>query len=434
MTILNKKLLGIIAFSILPILVFASSDSGLLIGGIRAEFIIFALTLLGVALFHHYTMYVALAGLLAVLILKFATDPHFDLVGHMVGNESHEGEWKTLVNLMGLLFGFGILAKLFEDTKLPEKVPAILPDDWKGGFMLLAIIMVLSSFLDNIAAAMIGGTLALVVFKGRVHIGYIAAIIAASNAGGAGSVVGDTTTTIMWIDGVSPAAVFPAYIASLGAFFVFATIASIQQHRFQAIQKDATVGSKIDYKKLGVVGLILAGAILSNYYLDFPAVGVWLAILIGALFTSIPWEELKHALSGTIFLCALVMCASLMPVDELPAATWQSALSLGFISAIFDNIPLTKLCLEQGGYDWGILAYAVGFGGSMLWFGSSAGVALTSKFPEGRSVINYITKGWHVILAYVIGFFTLYLTLGWHPSENHKTEKTHPVEEISATE
>ena len=39
------------------------------------------------------------------------------------------------------------------------------------------------------AAAMIGGTVALVVFRGRVHIGYLAAIVAASNAGGAPSVV-----------------------------------------------------------------------------------------------------------------------------------------------------------------------------------------------------------------------------------------------------
>ena len=83
-------------------------------------------------------------------------------------------------------------------------MPAILPDDWKGGFVLLVIVFVLSSFLDNIAAALIGGVMAREVFKGKVHIGYLAAIVAASNAGGSGSVVGDTTTTMMWIDGVSP--------------------------------------------------------------------------------------------------------------------------------------------------------------------------------------------------------------------------------------
>ena len=72
-----------------------------------------------------------------------------------------------------------------------------------------------------------------------------------------------------------------------------------------------------------------------------------------------------------------------MPVDALPAASWQTALGLGFVSSVFDNIPLTKLALDQGGYDWGFLAYAVGFGGSMLWFGSSAGVAISTQFPRG---------------------------------------------------
>jgi Na+/H+ antiporter NhaD/arsenite permease-like protein len=113
-----------------------------------------------------------------------------------------------------------------------------------------------------------------------------------------------------------------------------------------------------------------------------------------------------------------------MPVEELPAATWQTAFSLGFVSAVFDNIPLTKLCLEQGGYDWGVLAYTVGFGGSMLWFGSSAGVALSNIFPEMRSVVDYVKKGWWVIVAYIIGFFIMLGTVGWHPHAPHRKDRT----------
>src|SRR2546425_9256396 len=75
-----------------------------------------------------------------------------------------------------------------------------------------------------------------------------------------------------------------------------------------------------------------------------------------------------------------------MPVEKLPAASWPTALGLGFVSAVFDKIPLTALALKQGGYDWGYLAYAVGFGGSMIWFGSSAGVDLSNMYPESRSV------------------------------------------------
>ena len=138
---------------------------------------------------------------------------------------------------------------------------------------------------------------------------------------------------------------------------------------------------------------------MTNFLLDFPALGVWITILIGSLFRKTPWGELKKAWMGTVFLMSLVTIASLMPVEELLPASWQSAFILGFVSAVFDNIPLTKLCLEQGGYDWGILAYTVGFGGSMIWFGSSAGVALSNMYPEAKNTVNYIKGGWHVAVA-----------------------------------
>ena len=102
-----------------------------------------------------------------------------------------------------------------------------------------------------------------------------------------------------------------------------------------------------------------------------------------------------------------------MPVRALPQASWPVALGAGFVSAVFDNIPLTALALKQGGYDWGYLAYAVGFGGSLLWFGSSAGVALADMFPEARSARNWLVQGWHVALAYVVGFFVMLGVLGW---------------------
>jgi Na+/H+ antiporter NhaD/arsenite permease-like protein len=123
-----------------------------------------------------------------------------------------------------------------------------------------------------------------------------------------------------------------------------------------------------------------------------------------------------------------VLAASLMPVEQLPPASWYTTFGLGFVSAVFDNIPLTKLALEQGGYDWGMLAFAVGYGGSMIWFGSSAGVAITNLFPEARSVGNWIKGGWHVAVAYVIGFFAMLMLLGWAPHEPHRTAASFSVE------
>lgn len=429
---MNNRVFRILAFImpillLLPLALNAGGGSVPQIGGIRLEFFLFGLTLIGVALFHNHTMWVALSGLAAVLLLKVFGDANFDLLQHIVGNGEEEGEWRTLLNLTGLLFGFAILARIFEESGIPEILPRYLPNDWKGGLVLLCLIMFISSFLDNIAAAIIGGTIAMVVYKGKVHIGFLAAIVAASNAGGAGSVVGDTTTTLMWIDGASPLYITKAFIASIVAFAIFGFFASRQQHKFQPIVADAPKDKKVDVVRLLIVLLLLICTIITNYALDFPAVGVWVAILMGALFRPMPWGELKKAWQGTIFLVSLVTIASMMPVDELPAASWQTALSLGFVSAVFDNIPLTKLCLEQGGYDWGILAYAVGFGGSMIWFGSSAGVALTNLYPEAKSVVKYVKNGWHVALAYVVGFFVMLWIGGWVPEHYKETNEKHQV-------
>jgi len=429
---LSRIVMIFLTLLIIPIGAFAAG-TGVVpsIGPVRVEFILFAITLICVAVFHHKTMQVALIGLALVLAFKFIFDPSFNLIEHIIGTESKDGEWRILLNLLGLLFGFAILAKHFEESRVPEVLPNFLPNNWTGGLVLLLIIMVLSSFLDNIAAAMIGGTMAMVLYKGKVHLGFLAAIIAASNAGGAGSVVGDTTTTLMWIDGVNPVWVLKGFIASATAFLIFGFVGARQQHGFQPIQKSNEKGIRVDKGKLFIVFLILVCAIVTNYTLDFPAAGVWIAIFIGALFKKTPWSEMKKSWKGTVFLMSLVTIASMMPVDELPPASWFTAFILGFVSAVFDNIPLTKLCLEQGGYDWGMLAYSVGFGGSMIWFGSSAGVALSNMYPQAKNTVNYIKSGWHVAVAYVVGFFVMLGIAGWHPHPPHKKSHQEVTTEIN---
>lgn len=408
------------------------------IGPVRVEFILFALTLVGVALLHNKTLQVALIGLASILIWElfiakgFDIKEHFfgttDLVTQLTDKEARQGEWGVILNLLGLLLGFSILAKHFEESGVPGVLPKYLPDGWVGGFVLLILIAFISSFLDNIAAAMIGGTVAATVFRGRVHIGYLAAIVAASNAGGAGSVVGDTTTTMIWIAGVPAFEVLHAYVAAVPALIFFGIIAAKQQHKFQAISKDGSVNATIDYKKLVAVFLILVGTIITNFMFDFPALGVWVAILLAATFTKTPWHEARAALAGSVFLLSLVVAASMMPVDSLPPASWSIAMALGFVSAVFDNIPLTKLALTQGGYDWGVLAYAVGFGGSMIWFGSSAGVAISNIFPEAKSVGSWVRSGWHVAVAYVIGFLIMIGTIGWNPDTVHRPASKSAIE------
>lgn len=400
---------------------------GLDIAGIPLDFILFAAVLAGVALLHAHTMRVAVAGLVVVTLYKvlFAGFAEGSGLAGLGAHLAHE--WVTVANLFGLLLGFALLSRHFEESGIPAVLPRWLPDGRAGAFVLLVLVFVISSFLDNIAAAIIGGTIAATVFRGRVHIGYLAGIVAASNAGGSGSVVGDTTTTMIWIAGASPVDVFSAYAAAVVALVIVAWVASGQQHGHSPLHRGDAASATIDWGRAAIVGFILVAAIVVNVVVNtryaavsdrFPFIGaaVWAAILLSAPVRRPDWAALPGAVRGTVFLLSLVLIASMMPVDRLPDASWQTALGLGFVSAVFDNIPLTALALTQGGYDWGVLAYAVGFGGSMLWFGSSAGVALSNQFPEARSVGAWLRSGWHVALGYVVGFAVMIVLVGWHPT------------------
>ena len=406
------------------------------------EFLLFGLTLLGVATLHRHALLVSAGGLLSIVAYQWIF-VGFKTGAGLSGFTAHLGhEWVLLTNLLCLLTGFALLARHFEKSHVPVVLPKYLPDDWKGGFALLVLVFLLSSFLDNIAAALIGGAMAHQLFKAKVHIGYLAGIVAASNAGGAGSVVGDTTTTMMWIAGVAPSQVLHAYVAATVALCIVGYVAARQQHAYSPIIKNAHHTTHIDWKRIAIVALMLATALGTNFYINltapekadlFPWIGVslWIAILITAMIRRHDWEILPETLKGSLFLLCLVMCASLMPVEKLPEASWVSTFIMGFVSAFFDNIPLTALAIQQGGYDWGMLAFAVGFGGSMLWFGSSAGVAISNMYPEARATKAWLQQGWHVVLAYIVGFAVMLAVLGWHPEPPHRLQQTNASEPSS---
>ncbi len=430
------QFIGLVVLSVLSTPLWAADGTPTLVG-IPLEFFFFALTLLGVALFHNQTFYVALTGVVTVILYKL-TFTGFKGEAGLTGLLNHLGhEWVTLANLLCLLLGFALLARHFEKSRLPEILPKFLPGEWRGAMALLAMVWVISSFLDNIAAALIGGAMALKLFRGKVHIGYLAAIVAASNAGGAFSVVGDTTTTMMWIAGVHPLAVFHAIIASAIALLISGYFAARQQHAYSPILAQSAEDIRVDWGRIGVVGLILLFAMITNVVVNthystisshFPFIGVavWAAVVVTIPFRPHDWAVVRDSIKGTLFLLFLVTTASMMPVEALPPASWMTAFGLGFVSAVFDNIPLTALAIKQDGYDWGILAFAVGYGGSMLWFGSSAGVAISNMYPEAKSAGRWLQHGWHVVAAYVVGFMALLSILGWQPTPIHETHGAPP--------
>ena len=90
------------------------------IGPVRVEFIIFGLVLLGVAMFHKQTFWVAVIGLTVLMTFKLLFDPGFHLLEHFFGTtpigeqimnkELRQGEWGIILNLLGLLLGFSVLS------------------------------------------------------------------------------------------------------------------------------------------------------------------------------------------------------------------------------------------------------------------------------------------------------------------------------------
>ena len=140
------------------------------------DFLLFGGTLACVAIFHRHALAAALAGLSAITIKKVLVDGFAEGAG-VAGLYAHFAhEWVLIANLFLLLVGFALLARHFEASRIPDWMPAALPDNWTGSFILLVFVFVTSS-------ALIGATVARHIFKGRVRIGYLAAIVAAANAG-----------------------------------------------------------------------------------------------------------------------------------------------------------------------------------------------------------------------------------------------------------
>jgi hypothetical protein len=157
------------------------------IASVPLELVFFALTLVGVAVLHRHATVVAVTGLLITVVYKLAVAGFAEGAG-WGGLAAHFGrEWVGPANLFMLLVGFALMASQFERSNLPEIIPGLLPGGWTAGLILLGIVFALSAVLDNIAAAVIGAVMARHCYRGGVRVGFVAAVVAAANAGGAGS-------------------------------------------------------------------------------------------------------------------------------------------------------------------------------------------------------------------------------------------------------
>ena len=103
------------------------------------DFLLFGATLACVAIFHRHTFAAALTGLSVIIIKKLLGTGFVEGAG-LSGLFAHFAhEWVLIANLFLLLIGFALLARHFEASRVPDWMPAALPDDWKVMVTGLAI-------------------------------------------------------------------------------------------------------------------------------------------------------------------------------------------------------------------------------------------------------------------------------------------------------
>ena len=129
---------------------------------------------------------------------------------------------------------------------------------------------------------------------------------------------------------------FEAVIASGLALVISGYFAAKQQHAYSPILAHSHEKISADWGRLLIVVLILVFAMATNIIVNthytaisdsFPFIGVavWAAILVTIPVRRHDWEVVGESLKGTFFLLFLVTSASMMPVESLPAASWQTA-------------------------------------------------------------------------------------------------------------
>lgn len=372
--------------------------------------------LAALTVFHHHKLTVVVVGF-PILATIFVAGHDWDW-GALAHHFSHHDEYHLLYNLALLLPGFSLVAYYFEHSGFDARLSKYIDSD---GTMLWMIFF-LSIGLDNIAAAMIGVVLLRARYgKENTPFNMLVGVVGASNLGGAGSFIGDTTTVMLYIAGIPITTLAMAFAATIPA--QIALVWWAQRHGAEPLPtkkgRPTPVKWSLFLPLLGIPGLVVG-----NVLADQPGLGLWAGLLLGCVLGRVHfrWQEVNPAgdgMKGMYFLVVLVGCAGMIPTDAFrpilaEMSTGQMAYALGVLSAFFDNIPLTKLAIVLGGFYWGELAYAVGFGGSAMWFGSSAGVAVGAKFPEFCNTKRWFAGPfWAMQVIYAIGFGSYTLIWGW---------------------
>ena len=266
-------------------------------------------------------------------------------------------------------------------------------------------------------------------------------VVVAANAGGAWSPFGDITTLMVWTAGkgefVDFLALFPA------AFLGWLTTAFLLSRFVPDIDPlgdgDPELAEKTQVLKGGKMiilfgALTLAFAVLGKQVLHLPP--MW-GMLFGLALLQLYFYVLKrrHAQDVNIFQMMskienntlLFFFGILAAVGALHFAgflayaahfyeqinpTWVN-IGVGFLSAFVDNVPVMSAVLKANPNiditQWMLVTLTAGIGGSLISFGSAAGVGVMGKMHGVYTFGSHMKLGWTVLAGYIVSLIVWYV-------------------------
>ena len=317
-------------------------------------------------------------------------------------------------------------------------------------WIFACLAFVLSAIIDNLTATIVLVTILQKVIQDRsLRLWFAGMIIVTANAGGAWSPIGDVTTTMLWIGKkvTTPELIKYLIVPSLVCMIVPTFIASrykIFKGEINKIDDNIKLTPKGPTMLYLGLGSILFVPIFKTVTHLPPYVGMMLSLAVVSVFAEVysrskAFVEAKsHNGNGThhnpvhvaltkiempsilFFLGILMAVAALESLgllfgfaEDLNAAIPNSDIVVaifGFISAIIDNVPLVAASMGMFSEPvdhplWHAIAFAAGTGGSMIIFGSAAGVV-----AMGMEKINFFWYLKKISFLALIGSVSGYLT------------------------
>lgn len=91
----------------------------------------------------------------------------------------------------------------------------------------------------------------------------------------------------------------------------------------------------------------------------------------------------------------------------------MSNIGVGFLSAMIDNVPVMSAVLKANPLmdhsQWMLVTLTAGVGGSMIAFGSAAGVGVMGKLPGIYTFTSHVKYAWTIVIGYFISIGVWYI-------------------------